>query len=238
MENKKGFAINIEGVDGSGKHTVSTHLAERISILGNKICEVVSFPQHGTNQGLLVDEFLYRGLRFSGDTIERANREGMLYAIDRMVTMTAKDKNGRSKLDEYNEGKLFIFDRYLTSNFLHRCNEMGPQELAEYMELMEIIEYDVIGIPKPDLVFILKTRPELALENIEKRGREKDENETLENIQKSYAKIEELANKREEYITIECCFEDSYGKWSMRDVDSIVMDILTKMREHKPEILL
>lgn len=226
--------INIEGTDGSGKHTTSLFLSKVIELVTGKLTEVVSFPQHNTIQGGLVDEFLYKGLRFKGDDFQRAVREGLLYSIDRMITMTKVQENGKSLAEEIKDGdKFVIFDRYMASNFIHRCKSMNEEDLKEYIELMEFIEYDVMGIPKPDVTIVLKVDPEISYQNILNRGREMDENESLENLIEAHSRIDKLC-EMQNYIVIDCCktvqpllHEPPYR--TMKRTQEIVDDIIVQL---------
>lgn len=227
----RGMVIEIEGNDGSGKRTTAEIIASSLEAAGFDV-EIVSFPQHGTINGQLVDEFLYNGLNFSGDKMVKALREGSIYAVDRMVALTKVKENGKSYIDELNEGKVLIMDRYVASNFIHRSRTMDEKELEEYINIMETIEYDVHRIPEPDFVFVLKVLPEVSRQNIKKRNRQEDENESLENLKLSYEKLTKLIDLKG-YIGIECCENDKDDNTVMRDKYDIAKDILLSivMRE-------
>lgn len=227
---KKSLTIAIGGTDGAGKYTTSIYLAEFLGSVFNKPAEVISFPQHGTMQGELVDQFLYKGLRFGGEEFQQAVREGLLYSIDRMITMTKQQENGKTKVDEIKNGeKIIIFDRYLESNFIHRCKSMSNEDLKEYIDVMEFVEFNVMGLPRPDLTIILKVDPEIAYQNIINRGREMDENETLENIKASYNRIEELSQIKG-YMITDCCktvkTENNEAIRVMKTTEEIIDDIV------------
>ena len=216
----EGLCIVIEGIDGSGKNTLAKNLQAKIQELGNEV-EVVSFPRHKEEfSSDLVDKFLYEGLRFDNDE-HKALREGMLYAIDRMVSLTRVQESGKSRYMEWKEGKTFIFDRYLTSNFIHRCNTMTREELNRYMMQMEYVEYDLMGIPKPDITFVLSVKPEVSYQNIIKRGRETDENESLENLTKSYENLEYLCKTRG-YTLVDCCRLNENNEYEMLSREEIL----------------
>lgn len=237
--------IDIEGTDGSGKHTTSVFLSEVISLVTGKMTEVVSFPQHDTVQGSLVDEFLYKGLKFKGDDFQRAIREGLLYSTDRMVTMTKVQENGKSLAEEINDGdKFVIFDRYIASNFIHRSKSMNDEDLREYIDIMEFIEYNVMGIPRPDITIVLKVDPEISYQNILKRGREMDDNESLENLIEAHSRIDKLC-EMQNYVVIDCCKtvkespdepECRVMKTTAEIVDSIIDNIDKIMKEEQKEI--
>ena len=220
----RGLVIAIEGIDGSGKHTISMRLQEKLNN-----AEVISFPRHQEEfSGDLVDRFLYDGLRFS-DNEYKAVREGMLYAIDRMVALGRIRENGKSKLDELEEGKNLIFDRYLSSNFIHRCNNMSVEELKLYITKMKHVEFHLMGLPEPDITFVLSVKPEVSYRNIIKRGRQLDDNETIENLTDSYNKLQCLCDL-EGYELIECCKEVD-GEYEMLTVDEILEKVVEVLRD-------
>ena len=176
--------------------------------------EIISFPRHQEEfSGELVDKFLYEGLRFNNDEYKEI-REGMLYAIDRMVSLGRIRENGKSKLDEYNENKLLIFDRYLSSNFIHRCNDMKEKDLKSYINTMKYIEFKLLGLPEPDITLVLSVKPEVSYQNILNRGRETDENETIENLTKAYNNLQRLCDI-EGYVMIDCCKQNEDGSYEM-----------------------
>lgn len=214
-----GISLAIEGIDGSGKRTLAENLEKKFKEMGLET-EIISFPRHKEDYSSdLVDKFLYEGLKFNDDEF-KAIREGMLYAIDRLVCLGRIRENGKSLIDEYNEDKLLIFDRYISSNFIHRCNDMSEEELKVYIQRMKYLEYTVLGLPKPDITLVLSVKPVVSYENILKRGRETDENETLENLTKSYINLQKLC-KLEGYVMVDCCKQNEDGKYEMLSREEI-----------------
>lgn len=214
-----GISLAIEGIDGSGKRTLAENLEKKFKEMGLET-EIISFPRHKEDYSSdLVDKFLYEGLKFNDDEF-KAVREGMLYAIDRLVCLGRIRENGKSLIDEYNENKLLIFDRYISSNFIHRCNDMNEEELKVYIQRMKYLEYTVLGLPKPDITLVLSVKPVVSYENILKRGRETDENETLENLTKSYINLQKLC-ELEGYVMIDCCKQNEDGKYEMLSREEI-----------------
>ena len=215
-----GISLAIEGIDGSGKRTLAENLKKKFEEL-NIETEIISFPRHKEEfSGELVDKFLYEGLRFNNDGYKEI-REGMLYAIDRMVSLGRIRENGKSKLDEYDDNKLLIFDRYLSSNFIHRCNNMNEDDLIQYIHTMKYIEFTLLGLPEPDITLVLSVKPEVSYENILKRGRETDENETIENLTKAYENLQRLCDL-EGYVMIDCCKLNKEGKYEMLTREEIL----------------
>ena len=225
-----GISIAIEGIDGSGKRTLAENLKKKLEEQ-NVEAEIISFPRHKEDYSSdLVDKFLYEGLTFMNDEY-KAMREGMLYVIDRMVCLSRKRENNKSILDEFNDGKVLIFDRYMSSNFIHRSKHMTREELDVYITKMKYIEYHLIGLPEPDVTFVLSVKPEVSYENIVKRGREMDDNETIENLTEAYNNLEYLC-KKEKYELIDCCKLNEKGKYEMltrEEITEKVWDRLMKI---------
>ena len=222
-----GISIAIEGIDGSGKRTLAENLKKKLNEQ-NVEAEIISFPRHKEDYSSdLVDKFLYEGLSFMEDDY-KAIREGMLYVIDRMVCLSRKRENDKSILDEYNDGKVLIFDRYMSSNFIHRSKHMTREELDVYITKMKYIEYHLIGLPEPDVTFVLSVKPEVSYENIVKRGREMDDNETIENLTEAYNNLEYLCNK-EGYELIDCCRLNSDGKYEMLTREEITEKVWERL---------
>lgn len=222
-----GISIAIEGIDGSGKRTLAENLKKKLNEQ-NVEAEIISFPRHKEDYSSdLVDKFLYDGLSFMEDDY-KAIREGMLYVIDRMVCLSRKRENDKSILDEYNDGIVLIFDRYMSSNFIHRSKHMTREELDVYITKMKYIEYHLIGLPEPDVTFVLSVKPEVSYENIVKRGREMDDNETIENLTEAYNNLEYLCNK-EGYELIDCCRLNSDGKYEMLTREEITEKVWERL---------
>ena len=145
----------------------------------------------------------------------------MLYAIDRMVSLGRIRENGLSLLDEYDSNTLLIFDRYLSSNFIHRCNNMSNSELKSYIRTMKYIEFHLLGLPEPDITLVLSVKPEVSYENIKKRGRQMDDNESIDNLTKSYNNLQKLC-EMENYKMIDCCRLNEDGKYEMLTREEIL----------------
>ena len=221
------LCIAIEGIDGSGKRTLAENLKKKFEELDVET-KIVSFPRHKEDYSSdLVDKFLYDGLEFPNDEYKEM-REGLLYSIDRMVCLTRKRENGKSILEEMNEDKVLIFDRYLSSNFIHRCNDMSKEELGKYIIRMKHIEFFLMGLPEPDVTVVLSVRPEVSYENILRRGRETDENETLENLTKAYNNLEYLCEK-EDYLLVDCCRLNEEGKYEMLSREEITEKVWNEL---------
>jgi dTMP kinase len=151
--NYKGTFIAIEGLDGSGKATQSNLLVERLKEEGYKV-EKTDFPQYGQKSAGLVEEYLTG--RYGTPEEVGPYRASIFYACDRY--------DASPKIKQWlKEGKVVISDRYLASNIGHQGGKIkNKKERKKYLNWLYNLEYNIFGIPKPDLNFILKTSPEIA----------------------------------------------------------------------------
>ncbi len=187
VQKPKGTVIVIEGTDGSGKQTQSEMLLNRLREMGVK-ASLYSFPNYDSLQGQIVKRYLNG--EFKGqpkqDYWNEWYRNALMYANDRLVTCMEKGEDGRSILDKYNDGEVIIFDRYTQSNFIHQgCHIEDQEDLEDFINYFMELEYDYLGLPEPDQVIYLRVSPEMSMQNIEKRGIEKDMHENIEALRKA-----------------------------------------------------
>jgi dTMP kinase len=150
-----GKFIVFEGLDGSGK---STQLNLLVNHLAKKGFEIASFdfPQHGERSAALVDDYLNGKY---GTAIEVGPwRASIFFACDRY--------DASFKIREWlTEGKIVVCDRYVGSNIGHQGGKIkNNNERKKYISWLLDLEYDIFGIPKPDLNCILRVTPEIAVE--------------------------------------------------------------------------
>ncbi len=155
MDNKKGKFIVFEGLDGSGKSTQSNLLVQYLEKKGRKVAKF-DFPQYGTKSAGLVE--MYLNGKYGTANEVGAKPASIFYACDRY--------DASFKIREMlNKGIVVISDRYVASNIGHQGGKIkDKEERSRYFEWLYNLEYNIFGIPKPDITFILKTTPELSLE--------------------------------------------------------------------------
>lgn len=161
MGKKIGKLIVIEGTDGSGKTTQTEALLRRLKKEGIE-AESMRFPQYEKNLfGKLIRESL-DGMH--GDFIRLDPKiTSVLFACDRFETMPKL----KAMLDE---GKTVILDRYVTSNQIHQGGKIRDEgERKKFLEWLSAMEYDTLGLLKPDSVLYLDVPEEISKELIQKR---------------------------------------------------------------------
>lgn len=142
-----GKLIVIEGLDGSGKSTQEILLRQRLADKGIEI-NCIKLPNYDDPACGLVKMYLTG--RF-GDKPSDVNAyaASTFFAVDRYVSYNCYWK------EKYQNGEIFLADRYTTSNAYHQLTKTPEAEWDDYLEWLEDFEYNKMGIPKPDAVIYL-----------------------------------------------------------------------------------
>lgn len=142
-----GKLIVIEGTDGSGKSTQFRLLTERLSREQIPFQKLV-FPQYSEPSSALIR--MYLGGEFGTHPEDvNAYAASTFYAVDRFASY--KKVWGKW----FEEGGLVVSDRYTTSNAVHQASKEPPEKQQDFLKWLYELEYDHMGLPKPDLVIYL-----------------------------------------------------------------------------------
>ena len=190
-----GKLIVIEGTDSSGKETQTKKLYERLANEVEKVRKI-SFPNYESPACEPVKMYLAGAF---GDNALNVNP----YPVS---TMFAIDRYASYKMDWesfYNAGGIIVTDRYTTSNMVHQASKIvNIDEKSKYLGWLEDLEYNKMGIPKPDLVIFLNMPTEMAIKLMEARknkitGEEKKDihEKDTSYLKKSYDNACDIAKK-------------------------------------------
>ncbi|OGH85417.1 MAG: hypothetical protein A2493_01700 [Candidatus Magasanikbacteria bacterium RIFOXYC12_FULL_33_11] len=158
---KKGLFIMIEGTDGSGKTLQTEMLLKKFQEEGKEV-EQISFPQYGKPSASLVEDYLNGN--FGSAKEVGPYRASILYAVDRF----AASQQIRTWLDS---GKIVIANRYVASNMGHQGGKItDDEERKKYFEWNYDLEYNLMGIPKPEVNIILHVTPEVSQKLVDRKG--------------------------------------------------------------------
>lgn len=222
----KGIIISIEGTDGAGKHTQQQLLLEHLKNAGYKVFNQ-SFPNYESDSSAPVKMYLGGELGSNANCLD-AYQASILYAVDRMCTYK------KTIEEHYNNGEIIIFDRYVQSNFIHQCSKIDdPDEKLKFIEWEENLEYDTLGLPRPDITFFIEMPIEKSLELAHARpdyktGGKKDIHEEDTNyMKKSYDNGLTLAKKLG-WNLIHCVDENNNLK-SIEDIHHEIVKIATSL---------
>ena len=165
-----GKLIVIEGTDGSGKSTQFDLLTKALEKQG-KIFRRLRFPRYDQESSALIR--MYLGGQFGSDPgAVNAYAASTFYAVDRYASWM------RDWKEDYENGMVFLADRYTTSNAVHQGSKMQPAEREAYFEWLYDMEFGKMGLPKPDLVILMDMPIELTRQLMRKR--ESDTNTTAD----------------------------------------------------------
>ena len=142
-----GKLIVIDGLDGSGKHTQTLLLQERLEREGID-CRMIQFPTYGKSSAL-IEMYLDGELSASADGVN-AYAASSFYAVDRVASYLGDWKK------DYDGGKVILCDRYTTSNAIHQLSKVPPRDRDAYLTWLREFEYEKLGLPRPSAVVFLK----------------------------------------------------------------------------------
>ncbi len=189
---QRGRFIVIDGIDGSGKTTQFELLKQELQLMGYKV-EVIKFPRHSQTTAYFVDEYLKGTF---GDLNPYA--ASIFYAVDRFeASVVIKNWLG--------EGKIVLADRYVVANAGHQGSRISdPVERLKFFKWLDNLEYNIFGIPKPDLNIILNMPAMTAYRLL--KSRKSDEKHTDNMHQKS---LTHLRQAQEAYMQIAKLFPNT-----------------------------
>ena len=189
-----GKLIVIEGTDSSGKETQTKRLFEKLEEKGLKV-KKISFPNYDSPACEPVKMYLAGAF---GEDAMKVNPYPVstMYAIDRYASF----KTDWEKF--YNEDGIIVTDRYVTSNMVHQASKIRDlDEKKKYLNWLEDLEYEKMGIPRPDLVIFLNMPTDMAIRLMTERknkitGEEKKDihERDKEYLKESHANACKIAN--------------------------------------------
>ena len=228
----QGKLIVIEGTDCSGKETQTNLLYERLKSDGVKVARM-AFPMYDTPTGQIVgacligkphmcEELLKDNHSFfpeGGGNVDSLTALSY-YAADRRYNLPTINKYLR-------DGYTLIIDRYVTSNMAHRGGMiMDTEERHKIYKKIDMLEYEIMELPRPDKVILLYMPYEQACILKAKREELPDETEQNEEYlrlgEKAYLELAELYN----YDIINCTENES-----IRSIESIHEDVYKLVRK-------
>lgn len=224
--NKKKLIV-IEGTDGSGKKTQTDYLKKRLEKEGFRV-EKRDYPNYKNFFGIWIGRFLsdpkYGWVNISPIIAS------VFYAANRWL-----DKEDLKKIIQHND--MVIFDRYVSANQIHQGGKIKDiAERKEFLKTLDMLEYEVFGIPKPQIVFFLDLPVALSEQLLKKRdqktsreylGGKADVHETNTEFKKnSYETAVWLSETQPGWIRINCVKDNE-----IRSEEDIHEEIYTKLMD-------
>ncbi len=219
---EKGYFVAIEGGDGSGKGTQAELLRAYVETTLVKPVLKLSFPLYGQNSAYYAGRYL-DGEYGAADEVP-ADLASLAYALDRFAAKT--DIEQHLLLPD----SLVIANRYVASNLAHQGTKYADKDarLAFYDRMMDT-EYNIFGIPQPDINIVLVMPTDMAQGNVDKKdtrsytNKKRDIHEAdATHLDRAKANYEELCALYPEKFTAVQCIDEA-GK--MRVIDDIQAEI-------------
>ena len=153
----KGKLIVLEGIDGSGKSAQYRRLCARME--KDKIAYThIVFPRYDRDSSALIR--LYLGGAFA----------------------SYRDDWGKT----YESGGLILSDRYTTSNAVHQGSKLPDSELPAFFSWLADLEYDKMGLPRPDLVLYLDVDLETSCRRMRRREEKNHTSADIHELDNTY----------------------------------------------------
>jgi len=148
-----GKFIVIEGTDGSGKGTHTKLLIDWLTGRGDQF-EAFDFPQYGQPSAYFVEQYLNGSYGSLGEI--GPYRGSLFYALDRYQA-------GFKIREALSKGIHVISNRYVGSNMGHQGGKIDDDtQRADYFKWNDHLEFEILGIPRPDLNIVLHMPSEQA----------------------------------------------------------------------------
>ena len=143
-----------------------------------------------------------------------------LYAVDRRYNLPILNKY-------LEEGYTILLDRYVTSNMAHRGGMIdSKEERLKFYKKMELLEYEINELPKPDKTILLYLPYEYACELKKNRKEVADEAEVNKEYlirgENTYLELVEIYN----YDVINCVKNDK-----IRSIEDINEELYQKVKK-------
>lgn len=195
--------IVIEGIDGSGKTTHTDLLVKTLKEQGKEVM-TLDFPGYSRSPfGKIIGNFLKGEF---GNPIEMDPfQTTLLYAGDRHYCKT-------ELCDAIERGVYVVLNRYVPSNLAYGCAKLTmtgrSDERVKLVAYNETLEYEQMGLPRPDVIIFLDATRDITTKLIDMKGRREylgDEkrdryeacNELQTVVRQEYLRLAELSPQKE-----------------------------------------
>ncbi len=159
---KRGTFIVIDGGDGAGKKTQMDSLVAKLQSQGHQV-KFADFPQYGQPSAHFVERYL-RG-EYGGLKDVDAYKASIFYALDRF--------EASFQIKEWLEhGFIVVSNRYTSANKGHQLGKITiEEEKHSFLKWVNHLEYEIFGIPKPDLTIFLHMDSEIGQQLVDRKGK-------------------------------------------------------------------
>lgn len=237
----RGKLIVIEGTDCSGKETQSKLLSQKLNDLGIEN-EVIDFPNYNSPTGrifgscYLGKEYLCKEHLVSKNGWFPEGASNVEPLVASLLVAADRKYNIKKVNDLLDSGVNVILDRYVYSNMAHQgCKITDEEKRKEFINKMEMLEFDLLELPIPDLIILLYMPVEQSNELKQKRQEKADQHEVdidyLFRAESTYLFLKDLYDM----VLINCTDLDKIRSKEEinNDLLNIVLNIIKKKENTK-----
>lgn len=225
MKKPKGIFIVIEGSDGSGKSTHFSLLLEHLKAKGREVA-MYKFPQYDKPSSYF--SVAYLNGQYGDANKLGAYKPSLFYALDRFEAASSIRK-------DLADGKIVLCDRYVGSNMAHQGQKLADKrERRAYFDWIYNLEFNILGIPKPDVNLVLLMPAKYAYEFAGGRERAyttqtRDAHEAdKDHIERAIATYRELCQLYPETFHAVRCSKEDETLHSIDEIQSVIRTIIHK----------
>jgi thymidylate kinase/thymidylate synthase ThyX len=230
MSSQQGTFIVIEGSDGSGKRTQFDLVRTQLVSAGYDVV-TFDFPQYDEPSSYFVRQYL-GGAYGTLDEVGPYT-SSLFFALDRYEA-AAKIRAALA------EGKVVLANRYVGSNMAHQGTKFRhAEERRGYFIWLDNLEFEMLGIPRPTVSFVLRVPAEISLHLIEQREQDAAEpkqrdihESSLEHLQLALTVFDDMCQLfPKDFVRIDCVRD---GK--LLDVPKVQDIVWQKIVPFLPEV--
>jgi thymidylate kinase/thymidylate synthase ThyX len=150
---QQGLFVVLEGTDGSGKGTQFELLKDKLAQAGHDVA-TFDFPRYDQDSSYFVRQYL-NGKYGSADEVGPYTGS-LFFSLDRYEAAPAIR-------DALAAGKVVLANRFTGSNMAHQGTKFSNAEQRRgYFIWLDNLEFQMLGIPRPDLNIVLRVPAEIA----------------------------------------------------------------------------
>ena len=218
--------IVVDGVDSSGKETNTNYIYEMIKNEISENVKKITFPDYNSDSSALVKMYLAGEFGTNPSDVS-PYASSTFYAVDRYASFK-KDWGVDFDKDGY-----IVADRYVTSNMVHQCAKIDDEkEKDKFLSWLDDLEYEKLGLPRPDVVIYLNM-PIWAAQKLMAERKNKITGESKKDIhesdisflQKSYDNAMSVA-KKQGWNIVNCTDGDRIK--SLEEIQKEIKEIVLK----------
>ena len=216
-----GKLIVIEGTDGTGKSTQFAMLTRRLKEEGTTFRRI-QFPQYLEPSSALIRMYLNGEFGENPNDVN-AYAASTFYAVDRYASYQRVWKQ------DYLDGGVILSDRYTTANAVHQGGKLEGAAREEFFSWLYDLEFNRMGLPRPDLVLCLDMPIEVSEALMRKRESDTGTKADIHERDDAYLhKCREVARQAAAYFgwTTVSCVRD--GK--LRTIEDIHEELYTYVK--------